>query len=989
MMQTKGSLFVRLPSGKKHLNAIFSASLLIVLILLVTRPAALPAWGFHSLDGRINSAASLPTPTPNSQAYTLGQWGPLMSWPLVAVHMLMMHTGQVLVWDAWELNTTPSARLWDPNTGTFTSVPDDYSAVFCAGQSQLADGRAIVVGGHNGAETGITRTVTFDPVSELWAQQANLNYARWYPSSITLSDGRVMALGGEITSGVDATIPEVYDPGANSWTLLPGANLDVGGDYPQSYLLPNGLLFMSTGPSDGISRTLNLNTQSWSIVGPSPVPDGTTAMYLPGKIIATGGGDPVRNTAAIIDLNEPSPTWQLTSPMAYPRTQHNLVLLPTGKVLAVGGTNQASLTTTTGYILQAEMWDPNSQAWSTMAAMTDPRMYHSTAVLLPDGTVLSAGGGRVAPANDYLSAQIYYPPYLFQGPRPTITSAPASTSYGASMNIQTPDAASIASVAFIRMGSVTHTFNTDQRYIPLSFTAGADSLTVQSPSNGNIAPPGYYMLFIVNSSGIPSVASILQLGGPNPVPTATVPSTATPFPSTTATPTTGPSPVPSSTPTNTPVSAPTSTPTSAPTSTPTPATSSAFPSTTVLDNFNRANGAIGGNWSGVSGGYNITSNQLHVGTGGDIYWNPTIFGSNQEAYYTLASIDPNGSEIDLLLKAQNPNYIGNGVLEVSYDPHGHQVSVWTYTSTSGWVQQGATMPVTFNAGDQFGARAMVDGTVNVYRNGALLGSAGVTSWPYYNAGGYIGLWTVNAAATVVDDFGGGGVTSALAPTFTPTSTPTNTPPPTSTPTATPLQPPTATPTVGPSSTPTRTPTSTPTSTRTPTTTITPTGTNTPLPTNTPSTPVLLMGVQTVGANQDNNPSGIAEAFVYTAVTSGTANSLAVYLDSYNTATQVVLGLYSNTTSNSPGGLLTTGTINNPVRGAWNSVSVPGVNLTAGTKYWIAVLGPSNMGIVQFRDATSGAASIVSAQNNLTTLPATWSSGTTYVNSPMSAYVLQK
>lgn len=150
-----------------------------------------------------------------------------------------------------------------------------------------------------------------------------------------------------------------------------------------------------------------------------------------------------------------------------------------------------------------------------------------------------------------------------------------------------------------------------------------------------------------------------------------------------------------------------------------------------------------------------------------------------------------------------------------------------------------------------------------------------------------------------------------------------------------------------------------------------------------------MGVQTVGANQDNNPSGIAEAFVYTAVTSGTANSLAVYLDSYNTATQVVLGLYSNTTSNSPGGLLTTGTINNPVRGAWNSVSVPGVNLTAGTKYWIAVLGPSNMGIVQFRDATSGAASIVSAQNNLTTLPATWSSGTTYVNSPMSAYVLQK
>jgi hypothetical protein len=146
-----------------------------------------------------------------------------------------------------------------------------------------------------------------------------------------------------------------------------------------------------------------------------------------------------------------------------------------------------------------------------------------------------------------------------------------------------------------------------------------------------------------------------------------------------------------------------------------------------------------------------------------------------------------------------------------------------------------------------------------------------------------------------------------------------------------------------------------------------------------------LGTQTVGSNQDDNPAGAAEAFVFTASSSGTIHNLAIYIDSNNTATQVLVGVYTNTASNTPGNLLTYGTIGSLAKGAWNSVAVPNASVTSGVKYWIAVLGPVGMGTVQFRDVGSGGASQVSLQNNLTSLPASWSPGSTYFNSPLSAY----
>jgi len=226
-------------------------------------------------------------------------------------------------------------------------------------------------------------------------------------------------------------------------------------------------------------------------------------------------------------------------------------------------------------------------------------------------------------------------------------------------------------------------------------------------------------------------------------------------PTATNTPTRTPTATNTPTRTPTPTSGPSATPTRTPTAMATSASGS-FPTTGVLDNFNRSNGAIGGNWDGHTWTYSISSNQLLVDATADnpIIWNPASFGADQQAYYKFGAINGTATEINLMLKMQGSDWT-DGVVEILYNPAGNKVQVYTYTSAQDWVQRGADISVTFAVGDVFGARAKADGTVEVYKNGALVGSRSVTAWPYYASGGKISFGMYQAGGTIIDDFGGG------------------------------------------------------------------------------------------------------------------------------------------------------------------------------------------------------------------------------------------
>jgi len=280
------------------------------------------------------------------------------------------------------------------------------------------------------------------------------------------------------------------------------------------------VIVTSTTEDPTVSQVLDLNTLTWTPVGGPVVDGGSSAMYLPNKFLKTGTScdpdtaqRPTATTAYVLDMTAASPTWRQVASMQYPRTFHVETILPDGNILVTGGGPTTAATDTANAILPAEMWSPTSETWTTMASMHAARLYHATALLLPDGRVEVGGGGRFDPVTlptDQFSAEFYSPPYLFKGPRPVIASAPGVLQYGHAFTVQTPDAGRIASVSLIRYGSTTHQINMAQRFLPLAFTADSTSLTITAPVDSNLAPPGYYMLFIVDTLGVPSVAATVH-----------------------------------------------------------------------------------------------------------------------------------------------------------------------------------------------------------------------------------------------------------------------------------------------------------------------------------------------------------------------------------------------------------------------------------------------------------------------------------------------
>jgi hypothetical protein len=483
-------------------------------------------------------------PLAMGQASVQGQWSTLpYTMTINPIHAGLLHNNKILVVTG-SGNCPPTqagcptgppygpangsgAVLLDLVAGTITPFSVTFD-MFCNGMTILPDGRAFINGGtiNYVPFSGSSQSAIFDPATNIFTYLQNMAHGRWYPTVITLGTGQVMTFSGFDENGeITNTAVEIYTVNSG-WSQQYIANWTPP-LYPRLHLLPSGNVFYS-GETNATQMFDPLN-QTWTPVantvygitrtyGSSVLLPLTPANNYDPRVFIMGGGNPGTDTTELIDLGAAKPAWVAGPNMSEPRIEMNATLLPNGKVLALGGSLNDEDTTTASY--NADLYDPATNTFSSAGANAYPRLYHSVSLLLPDGTVWFTGGNPERGSyEDHM--EIYQPAYLFNSDgtlatRPTISSAPSSISYGTPFTVQTPDAASIASVVLMKDGSVTHAFDMDQRQVGMSFTVGNGALTVTAPPNSNIAPAGYYMLFLLNSSGVPSVATFVQLSASAP-----------------------------------------------------------------------------------------------------------------------------------------------------------------------------------------------------------------------------------------------------------------------------------------------------------------------------------------------------------------------------------------------------------------------------------------------------------------------------------------
>lgn len=452
-----------------------------------------------------------------------GQWSAVQSWPFRPGHAHLAPSGKVVAWSTFDSGDNPHS--WDPPTGAITALTKAGFNIFCTGHALLGDGRLFVAGGHRviNADTGLFGGLRlakiYNHASNTWAPVPDMNAGRWYPTATTLPNGDVLVASGLDEAGNTMNnVPQVWQHETNTWRTLSGAERDVG-FYPMLYVLASGRVFYA-GPyreaayldAAGAGAWTDAPPNDFGFLGPLGV---SSVMYGDGKVLLLGGGPweaPATAAAQVINLNDANPAWRYVASMRWPRRNHNSTLLPDGSVLVTGGCSGTGQDNAQSPVPAAELWNPQTEAWTTLATAAVYRGYHSIALLLPDGRVLTGGGEAALDAGH--NAEIFSPPYLFKGSRPTISSAPTSISYRQTFAVGTPQAASISQVTWLRLGSVTHSFDMDQRFQRLAFTRASNTLNVTAPAGGRLAPPGYYMLFIVDNNGVPSVAKIIQLARP-------------------------------------------------------------------------------------------------------------------------------------------------------------------------------------------------------------------------------------------------------------------------------------------------------------------------------------------------------------------------------------------------------------------------------------------------------------------------------------------
>ena len=452
---------------------------------------------------------------------TQGQWTTPFDMGGVAIHATLLHNDDVLIFQYVEgaagVDHTSWVGTWNWRSNATQEAPFLYHRdIFCAGHNVLADGRLFVAGGHDHNTPkkqdpiGVAEADLYDPIARSWTPVPSMQQKRWYPTNVGLPNGKTLVFGGHESPSVPSHTVEEYDATTNTMRTLPATATKPMGLYPRMYLMANGKI-LRCGPQAG-SLYFNTATNAWTKAGKMLYGSRSrgTVTLLPGaqQVLTAGGGANGSPTATveILDTSRATPAWRWTAPMTHARLLANSVVLPDGQVFVVGGGRAFKYTDP---VFVPELFDPTTERWTLMAPHRAGRMYHSTALLLPDGRVLCAGQDS-GTLQRY--GEVFSPPYLFRGARPSITDAPATIGHGATLQFTSPEAADLATVVLIRPGSCTHEVNTDQRSVPLTFRVSGTTVTADVPGSVDLAPPGYYMLFVVNRNGVPSVAPWIHVG---------------------------------------------------------------------------------------------------------------------------------------------------------------------------------------------------------------------------------------------------------------------------------------------------------------------------------------------------------------------------------------------------------------------------------------------------------------------------------------------
>jgi hypothetical protein len=513
-------------------------------------------------------------------AQSAGSWSSASNTIDVGIHASLLAGGKVYYMAGSGFHVSQRGgpyrhAIWNPATDSHDELPVLDEDLFCVGMSTLPNGNTLMTGGtlaydidSFGKFLGLKSAYEVNFNTGNVSQVGSMAHGRWYPTQVALPDGKTFVVLGWDEFGCRNQLVEIYDPSSKSFSKQfdPNSSItycaghcvvgdDSDGDgnvdfpdagtqcyggpgqgvapsltlYPRMHLMPNGLIFsLGQGSPD---RICDPSTGRWYFGGSVALRFYGTTVLCPlqntesenGKVLIAGGSPtPSAPTTNSCEIAEPSGATgrsrRTVQSMAHARKHMSPVILPTGDIVIFGGNQQGNLDETA--VLTPEQFDPVSETWSQLPNATVKRLYHSVALLLQDGRVWNAGT-TTAVAPKEVRVDIFSPWYVSET-RPTISGNPTGGAYGGTISIPTPDAADTTKVSLVRVSSITHHYNTDQRLIWLQVVGNtASSVTASAPINNRLAPPGMYMVHVLNSNGVPSIGRFIQIpgsGGSEPPP---------------------------------------------------------------------------------------------------------------------------------------------------------------------------------------------------------------------------------------------------------------------------------------------------------------------------------------------------------------------------------------------------------------------------------------------------------------------------------------